>query len=165
MRNQITRKLALLVLMAIGTFHLKAQESKDEIQLVQSIWGMQKRDIVNKYMQFTDSEKTKFTPIYDAYSNEYKTLGAERIQIINDYANNYTSMTNEKADELIQKLLKNNAAIDKLQLKYYNKIKKEISAMRAAQFMQLELYIQTMVRAEIQSNIPMIGELEKTETQ
>jgi len=165
MRNRITRKLALVALMIFGCFNLNAQQSKDEVQLVQSIWGMQKRDIVNKYMQFTDSESAKFTPIYDAYSNEYRNLGAERIQILNDYANSYNAMTDQKADELIQKLLKNNAAIDKLQLKYYNRIKKEISATRAAQFMQLELYIQTMVRAEIQSNIPMIGELEKSENQ
>jgi hypothetical protein len=58
-------------------------------------------------------------------------------------------------------LLKNNAAIDKLQLKYYNLIKKEISAIRAAQFMQLELYMQTMIRAELQNSLPMIGELDK----
>ena len=95
------------------------------------------------------------------YVEEGKKLGEERIQIIASYADNYVGLTNEKADELTQRLLKNNAAIDKLQLKYYNLIKKEISAIRAAQFMQLELYMQTMIRAELQNSLPMIGELDK----
>ena len=155
-------KLSLILLIILGYQDIKAQ-TKDEVQVVQGIWGMQKRDIVMQYMHFSDSESVKFAPIYDAYSDEYKKLGAERIQIIGDYANSYNAMTNEKADNLIQRLLKNNEAIDKLQLKYYNKIKKELSAIRGGQFMQLELYMQTMIRAEIQSNIPLIGEVEKTE--
>jgi hypothetical protein len=165
MRKRMTWKLAIILLLALGYMNVKAQVSKDEVQLVQGIWGMQKRDIVIRYMNFSDSESVKFGPIYDAYMDEYKQLGADRINVIADYAQNYTHMTNEKADELTQKLLKNNAAIDKLQLKYYNKIKKDLSAMRAGQFMQLELYMQTMIRAELQSEIPLIGELEKSETQ
>lgn len=165
MRKRMTWKLAIILLLALGYMNVKAQVSKDEVQLVQGIWGMQKRDIVIRYMNFSDSESVKFGPIYDAYMDEYKKLGADRINVIADYAQNYTHMTNEKADELTQKLLKNNAAIDKLQLKYYNKIKKDLSAMRAGQFMQLELYMQTMIRAELQSEIPLIGELEKSETQ
>lgn len=156
-KNQIV--VAFVIAILSGSLVTTAQESKDEIQLVQTMWGMQKRDIINQYMKFTDEESAKFSPIYEAYSNEYKSLGAERINMMADYAANYATLTNEKADQLVQSLLKNNAAIDKLQLKYYNKIKKEISALRAAQFMQVELYIQTMVRAELQSNIPMIGEL------
>jgi hypothetical protein len=162
MKTRFTIKLSLILLLTLGYQDLWAQ-TKDEIQIIQGIWGMQKQDIVMQYMNFSDSEQVKFLPIYDAYTDEYKQLGAERIKILGEYANSYTSMTNEKADNLTQRLLKNNAAIDKLQLKYYNKIKKEISAIRASQFMQLELYMQTMIRADIQSNIPMIGDLEKTE--
>jgi hypothetical protein len=165
MRKKMTWKLAIILLLALGHMNVKAQVSKDEVQLVQGLWGMQKRDIVIRYMQFSDSESVKFGPIYDAYMDEYKKLGAERINIIAAYAQNYNSMTNEKADELTQSLLKNNAAIDKLQLKYYNKIKKDLSAMRAGQFMQLELYMQTAIRAELQSEIPLIGELEKSQKQ
>lgn len=143
----------------IGNAH--AQVPKDEIALVQSIWGMEKAAIVSQYMKFSEGELVKFGPLYEKYTDEYKKLGAERIQIISEYANSYTNMTNELADNLTKRYLKNNAAIDKLQLKYYEKMKKEISALRAAEFMQLEIYIQTMMRAELQSAMPMIGELDK----
>jgi hypothetical protein len=154
--------LFLLICLALATYNKSfAQMNKDEMQLVQSIWGMEKRAIITEYMKFTEAEIVKFAPIYDEYAKAYQDLGAARLQIINEYATNITTMTNEKADELMQKYLKNNAAIDKLQLAYYNKIKKEISALRAATWMQLEIYMQTMIRAELQSSLPMIGELDK----
>ncbi|MDI1353798.1 MAG: hypothetical protein PSX36_02685 [bacterium] len=74
---------------------------------------------------------------------------------------NLSSLSNEKADELITKVLKNNVETDKLMDRYYVKMKKAITPLRAGSYMQLEFYILTMIRAEIQSNIPMIGELDK----
>lgn len=160
MKSILTKiSLAIALLFAVQFIH--AQVAKDEVQLVQNIWGLEKRAIVNDYMKFTEAEATKFNPIYEMYADESKALGAERIQIISEYANNYASLTDVKADELVKRTLKNNASMDKLQAKYYGKMKKALGAMRAAQFMQLDSYLQTMVRAEIQNNIPLIGELDK----
>ncbi len=159
--KSILSKISLAITLLFAIQFTNAQVAKDEVQLVQSIWGMEKRAIINDYMKFTEAEAAKFNPIYDMYADESKALGAERIQIISEYANNYNNLTNEKADELVKRTLKNNASMDKLQSKYYDKLKKELGALRAAQFMQLDSYLQTMVRAEIQNNIPLIGELDK----
>lgn len=133
----------------------------DETQLIQSIWGLEKRAIVTEYMKFNETEATAFWPVYEDYQVEVKKLGAERMAIISDYANNLSNLSNEKADELVAELLKNNIAVDKLQAKYYKKMKSGITSVRAAQFIQLEQYLQTMIRAEIQNNLPLIGELDK----
>jgi hypothetical protein len=159
--NKQIKHLSIALLIALGCITTLKAQTKDEVQVVQGIWGMEKRAIITEYMKFTEAELAKFAPTYDMYAQEYQKLGAERIAIIGEYSQNYTTLTNEKADELMQKILKNNKAIDALQLKYYNKFKKEISAIRAAQFLQLELYIQTMIRAELQNSLPMIGELDK----
>lgn len=161
MKKQTNKLLSIIMLLIAGSQFASAQVAKDEVQLVQSIWGMEKRAIISEYMKFTEAELTKFLPIYEKYATEQKKLGEERIQLIAEYAQNYTNLTNELADNLTQRYLKNNAAIDKLQLKYYGQIKKEISAIRAAQFMQLEVYLQTMMRSELQNSLPMIGELDK----
>ena len=110
---------------------------------------------------FTREEETGFWPIFDELQVEQKKLAEVRLSVIADYVKNLNSLTNEKADEVATKLLENNEAVDKLQLKYYKKIKKSISSIRAAQFMQLELYLQTMARVETQNSIPFIGELHK----
>lgn len=161
-------KKSILKLMAAGIIAVagwsntvQAQASQDEITLIQSIWGLEKRQIVIEYMKLPEAEAAKFLPIYDNYMNEQKILGQERMKLIQEYAANLTKMTNEEADKLINAMYKNNAAVDKLQLKYYNIIKKNLSALRAAEFIQLEVYLQTMIRAEIQNDLPMIGELDK----
>jgi hypothetical protein len=153
--------IAFCAALLLVSTQVKAQATED-VEIIQQLWGKEKRAIITEYMKFTETEITKFAPIYDSYEMEYEKLGKQRLNLINEYINNYDKMTNEKADELMMKLLQNNAAIDALLLSYYNKFKEKISATRAAQFVQLELYLQTMVRAAMQSNIPMIGELNQT---
>lgn len=156
------------VILAVGfliagigmTTKVSAQVAKDEVAIVQALWGMEKAAMISEVMKFNAEELKVFVPLYDAYSIEQKKLGAERIQIISEYANNYATMTNEIADKLTQRYFKNTTAMDKLQLKYYNRMKKEISPIRAMQFMQAEIYIQTIVRAELQTAMPMIGEMD-----
>jgi hypothetical protein len=48
-----------------------------------------------------------------------------------------------------------------LQKKYYKKLKKTVGATKAAQFLQMETYFQTMIRAEVQDAIPLIWEIER----
>jgi hypothetical protein len=136
-------------------------QTPDEVQVAQGLWGMQKRDIVNQYMNMKPEEASKFWPIYDAYETERKKLGAERLQAISDYVNNYNALTNEKADAIIMKMFSSDEAYTHLQKTYYEKFKKEFGALKAAEFMQIELYLQTAIRFSIQDNIPFIADLEK----
>jgi Spy/CpxP family protein refolding chaperone len=160
MKNKLIKCYLLLIFM-VGAFAVNAQQQNDEIQMIQSKWGIEKRAIVSDYMKLTPEEATAFWPLYDEYQNEYKELGKERINILIDYANNLATLTNEKADELVTRMKKNNRALDDLQYKYYKKMKKVITPLRAAQFLQLDSYIQTMIKSDVQNNIPFIGELDK----
>jgi hypothetical protein len=51
-------------------------------------------------------------------------------------------------------------ANDKLQKTYYGKMKKSSGVKAAAQFLQIEAYLLSAVRATIMENIPFIGELD-----
>jgi hypothetical protein len=161
MKKTFMKVVAVVATMVAGLNIASAQVSKDETQMIQGIWGMEKRAMLNEFMQFTPDEVTKFGPIYDAYMEEHKKLGAERINIISEYINTYGTADDMKIDNLMTRLLKNNEGLDKLQMKYYAKAKKALGAKRAAQFVQFEIYVQTTIKAQIQSNIPFIGELDK----
>lgn len=144
-----------------GVSAVFAQTDKADIELFQSVWGKDKQEIVKYYMKFTPEEASVFWPVYDAYDAERKKLGSERFQIIKDYADNYANLTPEKADELVNRVFANNVAVEKLNKTYYAKAKKVISPVRAAQWMQVESYLQTMIRSEIQESLPFIGEIKK----
>jgi len=160
------KKLSLILVMAIASFSSYAQSSyKEDVELVQSIYGKSKSDLVKQYMNLSDTQNAAFTKVYDNYESERKALGQTKLQLINYYAENYATLTEEKADELAKGTLKNNQDYEKLYSKTYGQAKKAIGAINAAKFIQLEVYLQTVIRNEIQDTIPFIGELDKTKVQ
>jgi hypothetical protein len=113
-------------------------------------------------MSLNEAEAAKFWPVYDEYSEKRKVLADDRIQILKSYADQYAGMTDDQSKALGKRYFKNESSILKLQQKYYNKISKSVSPLKAMQFMQAEIYIQTTLRSELQDAIPFIGEFEKT---
>jgi hypothetical protein len=156
------KKVLLLFAVAFSVTTFAQSTSKDDIDIVQSIYGRSKSELVIQYMALSGTQATDFTKVYDAYEVERKKLGQEKIQLINQYATDYSTMTDEKADVLAKGTLKNNAAYDKLYSTYYEKTKKIIGAMNAMKFMQLEVYLQTEIRSSLQNAIPFVGELDMT---
>lgn len=160
------KKLSIILVVAIASFSSYAQSSyKEDVELVQSIYGKSKSDLVKQYMNLSDTQTTAFTKVYDNYEAERKMLGQKKLVLINDYATNYATLTDEKANELAKGTLKNNQDYEKLYSKTYGQAKKAIGAINAAKFIQLEVYLQTVIRNEIQESIPFIGELDKTKVQ
>jgi len=155
------KKALLLAFTCILYFAVNAQTLKDEIQIIQGLYGMEKQKAVEEAMNLSASEANVFWPLYEKYETERKKLGAERLTIIADYAANYVGLTGQKADELAQRIFKNDLAFDKLHRKYFNVIKKQVGALKAAQFMQIESYLQNSVRVAIANELPFIGEIKK----
>ncbi|MFG4002047.1 hypothetical protein [Flavobacterium aquidurense] len=156
-------KKAVVLLILMISINLSAQSSfKYDVDVIQSLYGKTKTDLVKECMGLSDTENVAFQKVYDDYETERKVLGEKKIEIINDYGTNYSTLTDSKADELIKATLKNNLDYEKLYNKTYTKAKKAIGAINAAKFIQLEVYLQTTVRVEIQDSIPFIGELDKT---
>jgi hypothetical protein len=135
-------------------------QSTDDIDLIQSLWGMEKRAIIEEYMDLSAEEETSFWAEYEAYETSRKELGKDRITIINEYVENYGSLSDEKATELMNEVIANNIAIQKLAKKTFKKLSKSISPVKAAQFIQLENYFVTSIQLYLQENLPFIGELE-----
>jgi|SRR6187200_1490552 len=137
-----------------------AQSNTEEIDLVQSLWGMEKKDIVSQFVKVDPAAKDAFWKLYDEYEMERKALGKERIALLNKYAENYMTLSDEKTDEIIGEMVTLGAKTDKLAATYYGKIKKAVAIKPAAQFFQIESYINSSLRAAILEEIPFIGELD-----
>jgi hypothetical protein len=155
-------KKIILIAITVFTCMGAVAQSSDELAMLRDMFGKEKKEIINEFLKLSSADSAKFWPLYDEYSAKRKSLGDDRISIIKDYAAQYTSLTNEQAKKLGDRLFKNEANIIKLQQKYYNKMSKSVSPLKATQFMQTEIYLQTQLRAVIQDEIPFIGELDKT---
>lgn len=156
------KKVFLLFVLAVSSTAFAQSTMKDDVDIVQSVYGKSKAELVNQYMALTGTQATDFAKVYEAYEVERKKLGQEKIQLINQYATDYGTLTDANADAISKGVLKNNLAYDKLYSSYYEKAKKAVGALNAAKFIQLEVYLQTEIRSSLQNAIPFIGEIDMT---
>jgi hypothetical protein len=155
------KKLLCLIVVAIAAFGASAQTT-DELAQIRQILGKEKKELIRGFMSLNEADAAKFWPVYDEYSEKRKVLADDRIQILKSYADQYAGMTDDQSKALGKRYFKNESSILKLQQKYYNKMSKSVSPLKAMQFMQAEIYIPTTLRSELQDAIPFIGEFEKT---
>lgn len=155
------KNLLVLALFFTAFRFAAAQTLTDEIQIIQGLYGMEKQKAVEEAMALTPEEAANFWPVYEKYETERKKLGADRLSVIADYAANYAGLTDQKAGELAERIFRNDLAFDKLHRKHFNVFKKSVGALKAAQFMQIESYLQNSVRVAIANELPFIGEIKK----
>jgi hypothetical protein len=139
-----------------------AQSIRNEVQILEASYGIEKRQIISQTMNLSGQEALDFWLIYDDYEDERRRLGEERLLLTHDYMIAYPSLSDAKASEIATRCFKNDEALARLHKQYYKKIKKALSPLKAAQFVQVEGYLQNVVRIQIQSQLPFIGELVPT---
>ena len=153
------KKILMLALFAIGTISSNAQQTKDEIAILQAAYGMQKRDLVAKFMDVSDAQSATFWSLYEEYEVSRKAIGTKRANNIVEYAKNYETITDENVQNMVKVSMEVNKEFNALWEKTYKKMAKALGAKTAAKFYQLELYLENMVRTEITESMPMIDEL------
>ncbi|HSN47447.1 MAG TPA: hypothetical protein VLR29_01680 [Flavobacterium sp.] len=158
------KKLFLFLLVAVTSGVFAQSTDKEDLEIIQGIYGKSKKELVQAYMTMPEFQAAGFWKIYDEFETERKALGTAKVKIINDYAVNYASLTDDAADKIARAGLKNNMDYQKLFSKYYDKYKRVVGAVNAAKIIQFENYMQTTVQAEIQNSIPFIGEMESSIT-
>lgn len=158
------KKVFLLLLVAVTTGVFAQSTNKEDLEIIQGIYGKSKKELAQSYMAIPETQAAAFWSVYDAFELERKALGKAKLAVIEDFAANYENLTDETADKIAKAGLKNNMDYQKLFSKYYDKYKKVVGAVTAAKIIQFENYMQTAVQSEIQNSIPFIGEIEATKT-
>ena len=155
------KKTLLTTLMVALAFFAFSQSNKEEVDLVQSVFGMEKKAMAAEFIKLEGAPKDAFWVAYDEYETKRKELGKKRIGLLEKYVNGYSSMDDAGMDQITKEIISLQGETDKLIVTYYNKIKKGSGVKAAAQFYQFENYILSKIRAEIMENIPLIGEFDK----
>ena len=146
-----------------STMLVQAQAPDPELDYIKKAYSKEKKTIVDEYMGLDVQQGAKFWPIYGAYEAKREKLAVARIKLIEGYIDQSDKITAAQADKAATGALVNSISLSNLNLEYYKKIKTALGAVKAAKFMQLETYLQTAWRAFAQENIPLIGELDKTQ--
>ena len=128
------------------------------IDLLRSNVRQQKAEMMGAVMELSAADAAKFWPIYSEYDAELAKLNDLRVATIQEYARTYGQMTDEKADELIQKALAYHKQRSELLAKYYDRVKQQLGGITAARFIQVEDQLLLIIDLQIDSSLPIVGE-------
>jgi len=128
------------------------------IDLLRKDVRQEKAEIMGAVMVLSADDAAKFWPIYSGYDAELTKLNDQRVENIKEYARVYNQMTDEKADELIQKSLAYQKQRAELLAKTYDRVKQAIGAITAARFAQVEHQLLLIIDLQIASSLPVVGQ-------
>jgi hypothetical protein len=140
------------------TADAKEKNIQEYIELMRSNVRDEKSQIMGAVMQLDIDDAAKFWPIYSQYDAELTKLNNLRVENVQDYARNYSQMTDAKADELIQRSLDYQKQRGELLAKYYQVMKQSVGAITAARFLQVEHQLLLIIDLQIASSLPIVQE-------
>ena len=121
------------------------------IELLRRNVRQDKAEIMGVVMLLNAADAAQFWPIYNEYDEELTKLNNQRFENIKEYARNYDQLTDEKADELIQKSVVYQKQRGELLAKTYDQVKQALGGVMAARFAQAEHQLLLIIDLEIDS--------------
>jgi hypothetical protein len=146
-----------LVAAALAIPVVASAQTASDMEILRQKLKADKKLVVAQAMQLTEAEAPGFWPVYDAYQGELGQLNARLGQVIKDYAAAYRTdtLTNEKAQGLMDEVLKIEQAEVDLKRAYAPKLGAVVSQVKVARYLQIENKIRALFKYELAGEIPL----------
>jgi flagellar biosynthesis/type III secretory pathway protein FliH len=128
------------------------------IDLMRENVRQDKAEIMGSIMALSAADAAKFWPIYNEYDVQLAKLNDQRVENIKQYARDYAQMTDEEADQLVQKSMAYQKERAELFMQTYEKVKQALGAITAARFAQVERQLLLIIDLQIASSLPVVGQ-------
>ena len=150
----------LLVLFTVLTVFIvspMAQEKPaDNMQLVREKIQTDKKLFIAQNMNLTESEAKVFWPVYESYQKDLAKLVDKTVKLVENYAANYQTMTEEAAKELINGYLAIEGERVALMKSFLPKFRKVLPEKKVARYYQIENKIDAVVNYGLARQIPLV---------
>jgi hypothetical protein len=141
---------------ASGKNMTEEQVNDANIQLMRQDIRSERKKVVAANMPLTDTEATRFWPVYDQYIAETIKVNDVRFALLKEYAKNFDTATEEQADSFIKRWLTLDQENTQLRLKYIPEFEKVISHKKTAMFFQIDRRVSMMIELQLASQVPLV---------
>ena len=132
------------------------QVNDSNIQLMRQDIRSERKKVVAANMPLTETEATKFWPVYDRYIAETIKVNDDRFALLKEYAKNYDAATDEQADSFIKRWIALDQDNNQLRLKYIPEFEKVVSHKKTAMFFQIDRRVSMMIELQLASQVPLV---------
>ena len=129
---------------------------KQDLDLLRKDLRAKRRELTAANLKLTEAEGERFWPVYDQYIKELIAINDKKFALIQDYANNYRTMTNDQALLFIRQWLDFDIATTQLRQKYVPIVSKVLDGKKTATFFQLDRRIAMMIDLQVASQMPLV---------
>jgi hypothetical protein len=179
MKNQMKPLIASLVLLAV--FLASACQAQDKTQqssqasatngadakqtntdayiaLLRRDVRQEKAEIMGAMMILNAQDSAKFWPIYSEYDEALTKLNDLRLENIKEYVSKYNDITDDDADNLIQRAAEYQKQRTELLATTYGKVRQALGGVTAARFVQVEHQLLLLIDLQVMSSLPIVGQ-------
>jgi hypothetical protein len=147
--------LALVVLAVLAIHSPANAQNANQSQAVRADLQAERTKIVAANLTLTEPEATKFWPLYNEYRGEHSKLDDRALKLLEDFADNYNALSEDKAKELLERQLSIEDDRAKLRRSYAGKFQKVIPPKKVARYYQIERKLDAAVAFEAAASIPL----------
>jgi hypothetical protein len=132
--------------------------SNQDMDLLRKDLRSKRKQLIAANLKLTDTEATKFWPVYDQYIVELITINDRKFGLIQEYADNWGKLTNEQSLLFTRNWLDMDIAIAQLRQKYVPMVAEVLEGRKTATFFQLDRRIAMMMDLQVSSQMPLVQE-------
>ena len=130
----------------------------NNLEIVHEKLKADKKLIVSKYMELTESEAKTFWPVFEEYQKDLQKIDERLLNLLQSYAADYRN--NSLTDEKAKKLLDDWIAIEQDEAKrrgaFAPKVLKALPAKKAARYLQIENEYRILMRYDLAATVPLV---------
>ena len=131
-------------------------EVEKDLALLRRDIRAEKKKIIAANVSLTETEATKFWPVYDQYVVEMTKYNDEFFGVVKDYAANIKTLTDAQASSMIKRWVEIQIGRDQLRQKYIPLFEKVIPGKKVALFFQIDRRLYALLDLQISSEIPLV---------
>ena len=151
--------VATMLMLAISANAGRAGEAANaNLDILLDTIRANKKALVAANLTLSDEEAGRFWPLYDKYQTDLTAVQDRGVKVIQDYTASYHDLSNEKAMKLADDWLSAEGDRVKVRRDYLPQFAKVLPGKKVVRFYQIENKMDAVVRYELASSIPVVGE-------
>lgn len=150
------KKLFLLIAIIGLGINSYAQQANDYMEVTRAALKTEKKAMIAEVMSLTPEESEPFWALYNEFQVKLYTANTKYLKIINEFAENYETMSGEKANDLMKRMFAYDAEILKLKKTYFKKFQNILSHQKTLMYFQAENKINIIINYEMAASIPLL---------
>jgi hypothetical protein len=150
------RMLIVLLLAVSASPCLAGEADQANLDILRDTIRANKKALVAVNLTLTDDEAGKFWPVYDRYQKDLAQVNDRLVKLIQDYTENFKTLTDEKAMQLMDGYLSVEEDRAKLRRTYAPEFGKALPGKKVARFYQIENKTDAVLRYDLAAHIPVV---------